>query len=173
MAPAFEQNKRRAIFFALLLLHQIAAYIVVRFCVPLTAMSIARMPYVRSGVVNWIGFLFDHLLLFSVLPAFLIAMTVNRILKHRPAVYVWVIPLVVFAYEFIFASPTVYPTMIRESDFATAFRQWIGDGFKSPVNAYYQIKFTAPVYVAVAYSLGAWLALRSRRRTNEATVTSV
>src|SRR5689334_19405296 len=133
-----EQDDNRWKFFALLLLHQAAAYLVVRLCVPSLAFGVAHIPSVISGITDWTQLLYAHVFLFSVVPAFFIALFLNRPLRHRSAVYVWIIPTVVFGYEFIFASPTVYPTMIFQSDFASAFRMWVGDGFHSRVNGYYQ-----------------------------------
>ena len=154
------RQKKWAMLFGLLFLHQAAAYLIVRFCIPYLAFGAAYIPYLNSGAKDWTQLLFAHMLSFSLFPAFAIALLINRTLRHRSAVYVWVVPMVIFAYEFLFSSPTVYPTMVFESDFGSAFRMWIGDGYNSPVNAYYQLTFTAPVYVGAAYSFGAWLALR-------------
>src|SRR5450759_2126320 len=116
------RQKKWAMLFGLLFLHQAAAYLIVRFCIPYLAFGAAYIPYLNSGAKDWTQLLFAHMLSFSLFPAFAIALLINRTLRHRSAVYVWVVPMVIFAYEFLFSSPTVYPTMVFESDFGSAFR---------------------------------------------------
>jgi hypothetical protein len=119
--------------------------------------------------------LVSHLLLFSFVPAFVVALIINAKLQHRTAQYVWIIPVLILIVVFVFFGPGMYPTMIWDSDFRTAFRHFFGGGFqlrdtRKPgsfgdwYRAAYQIRYSMPAYAGIAYSLGAWLGMSPKAR---------
>jgi hypothetical protein len=126
-------------------------------------------PHLRT--VSLDQFLMSNLLAFSVIPAFLAAFVINMRLRHRAACFAWIVPVAILAFYFIFHSATIYPTIPFESDFRPALHYWFGGGFNISNRAaymqdvsrvYYQFKVTAPAYAGIAYSLGAWLAIKYR-----------
>ena len=81
----------------------------------------------------------------------------------------WIPPAIAFAYNFVFHSPGVYPTIPLESELGPALHHWFGGGFnivnreaytQDVYRIYHQLTYTAPVYAGTAYSLGAWLAIK-------------
>ncbi len=72
-------------------------------------------------------FLFSHIFAFSFVPAFAAGL-VNARFKHKVAQFVWVVPTVILAYEFLtFPAPSVF-----RSQFSAAFHQYFGGGFLIP-----------------------------------------
>lgn len=116
------------------------------------------------------GSLFSHLLAFSMIPAFAAGLVINAKFRHKAAEYIWIVPVVILAYEFIFHGPGMYPTMLGDSDFPKAFHFFFGGGLPTDVTnwradwyrVYAQVRFTAPAYGALAYSFGAFLAMSPR-----------
>jgi hypothetical protein len=116
-------------------------------------------------------FLMSNLLAFSIIPAFLVAFIINVRIRHRAACYVWIVPVAILAFNLIFHSATIYPTIPLESDVRPALHYWFGGGFNINDRAaymqevsrvYYQFKVTAPAYAGISYSIGAWLAIKLR-----------
>jgi hypothetical protein len=154
--------------------HLLAAYLTLHFA---TESLTGWIHYILSVLrpqwqnINPIQFLMSNLLLFSSLPAFLAAFLMNAKLQHRAAIFVWIVPAIVFAYSFVFHSPGIYPTIPLESELRPALHHWFGGGFKivnreaytqDVYRIYHQLTFTALVYAGAAYSLGAWLAMKFR-----------
>jgi hypothetical protein len=156
------------------LLHLWLVYALLRFAAdPLDSwihspLALAR-PHLRT--VGLDQFLMSNLLAFSVIPAFLTAFVINSRLRHRAACFVWIVPVAFLAFNFLFRSATIYPTIPFESDFRPALHYWFGGGFninnraayaQEAFRVYYQFKVTAPAYAGMSYSLGAWLAIKFR-----------
>ena len=150
------------VFLAAYLLHVSAAYVLFRVCIPWLVFLMTRLPFIRFG--NWTQLFSAHLFLFSFLPALGAGAFLSIVPNSRLAQYVWIAPVIALAYEFIFHSATVYPTMPLESELGPAFSYWFGDATNSTVRTYYQIAYTASAYVGVGYSLGATVGIRLRRR---------
>jgi len=102
-------------------------------------------------------------------------MMINAKLQHRAAQYVWIIPVFILIVAFVFFGPRIYPTIIWDSDFRTAFGHFFGGGFhlrdirKSGnfgdwYRAIYQIRYSMPAYAGITYSLGAWLGMSPNAR---------
>jgi hypothetical protein len=117
-------------------------------------------------------FLISHLLAFSVIPAFVVGLLINARFRHKAAEYIWIVPVVILAYEFIFHGPGIYPTMLGDSDFPKAFHFFFGGGLPTDATnwrsdwyrVYTQVRFTVPAYGALAYSFGAFLGMNPRSR---------
>ena len=166
------------------LLHLAVIYAIASSCTPWLAgwtraflLPHLKMPTDSSSF----QFLFSHIFEFSFVPA-LIAGSTNAGFKHKAAQYVWLVPAGVLAYEFVTyptpprsvleSAPSVFPT------FSAAFHQYFGGGFligeyrdwhdflrlvsSNPdiTRGMTQLKFTAPFYASVGYSLAAWIAPR-------------
>jgi hypothetical protein len=118
-------------------------------------------------------FAFSHLFLFSFLPAMLIAFIYSLWFPHRVALFVWIVPVVILAYKIV-----VFPASTLEDHWAAAFHQYFGGEFiigefhnyqelfqlygsSDVARGMQQLNFTAPVYAAVGYGLGAWVGIRS------------
>jgi hypothetical protein len=130
------------------------------------------MPSHSSSQVE---FLFSHVLAFSFVPAFLAGLA-NARFKHQVAEFIWVVPTVVLAYKLATFSTS---TSVLASQSSSAFHQYFSGGFLIPeywnwqdfwrivgsnpdmTRGMAQLKFTAPFYAGVGYSLGAWLSLRA------------
>jgi hypothetical protein len=121
-------------------------------------------PDLLAGASAAINILFSHLFAFIAIPAFVAGLLINARFRQRAAVYVWVIPVAIFAWFFLFHGPGIYPTSLRDSDFHRAFHTFFGAippldfGNRNDdwTRMYMQINYTLPVYGTVAYSLGAF-----------------
>jgi hypothetical protein len=125
----------------------------------------------HSPAVSLDQFLMSNLLAFSFLPAFFASFLINIRLRHRVACFVWIVPVSILAYNFLFRSATIYPTIPLESELRPALHHWFGGGFninsrESYMHDFYrvysQFRVTAPAYAGLAYSGGAWLAIKIR-----------
>jgi len=158
------------------LLHLAAVYAIVEFCTPWLAgwtrgelMPLLQLPTSSSRF----EFLFSHIFAFSFIPAFLFGFS-NARFKHKAAQFVWVVPTVTLAYKFA----TFPASSVLQSQFAAAFHQYFGSGFLIPeyrdwhefwsiassydmTRGMVQLKFTAPFYAGVGYSLAAWISCRT------------
>jgi len=156
------------------LLHLWLVYALLRFAAdPLDSWIHSSLSLIRPQLrtVGPDQFLMSNLLGFSVVPAFLAAFLINARLRHRAACFVWIVPVAILAFNFIFHSATLYPTIPFESDLRPALHYWFGGGFNANNRAaymqefsrvYYQYKVTAPAYAGISYSIGAWLAIKFR-----------
>jgi hypothetical protein len=159
------------------LLHVAVIYALVVFCTVRLAgwawgwlLPILQRPTSSSSF----QFLFSHVFAFSFIPAFLVGL-VNARWKHRVAHFVWIVPAVILAYKFVtFPAPSVF-----QSHFSAAFHQYFGAAFvirefrdwkdlwslvggnPDMPRGMAQLKFTAPFYAAVGYSVGAWISFRA------------
>jgi hypothetical protein len=173
LGPA-RNGGRRTLWF---LLHLAAVYILVEFFTPWlagwtrgTLMPLLQHP-TSSGRFE---FLFSHILALSFIPAFLSGL-VNARFRHKAAQYVWLVPAAILAYKF-----ATFPALsVLQSPFKAAFHQYFGEGFVVPefrnwhdlfsiagsnydmTRGMAQLRFTAPFYAGVGYSLAAWIGRRT------------
>ena len=159
------------------LLHLAVVYLLAQFAVMWLAAQVHNviLPLLRlPSSEGRFEFAFNHLLLFSLLCGLfsgVIAATEN----HRPAHFVWIVPAIVLVYKF-----TTYPASVFENHTAVAFHHYLGGGFLIPEFHSYQemfagwnsdyargldqTRFTAPLYVSIAYAcaslVGARLGIR-------------
>lgn len=118
-------------------------------------------------------FLFSHILAFSFVPAFLIALT-NVRFKQTVVAYVWLVPTIILSFKLLtFSTPSIF-----QSHASSTFHQYFGGGFSIPEyrnlqefwsiaasnadmeRGLVQMRFTAPFYAGVAYSIGGLIAAR-------------
>ena len=87
------------------------------------------------------GLLFSHLPAFSMIPAFAVGLVINAKFRHKTAEYIWIVPVVILAFEFIFHGPGIYPTMLGDSDFPKAFHFFFVAGSRTgfPVGEFHPI----------------------------------
>jgi hypothetical protein len=159
------------------LVHLAAVYAIVQFFTPWlagwthgTLLPLLHHPH-SSGRF---AFFFSHLLAFSFIPAFLSGL-VNARFNHRAAQFVWLVPAVILAYKFV----TFPAASVFQSQFSAAFHQYFGGDFLIPEAHNFQelfslgsnadewrgmaqLQFTAPFYAGVAYSVAAWIGLRTQ-----------
>jgi hypothetical protein len=118
-------------------------------------------------------FLFSHTFEFSFIPAFLLGFS-NARYRRKAAQFAWLVPAAILVYEFL-----TFPRSVFQSPFAGAFRQYFSrdfvipefgswQGFASLISSNHdmargmsQLRFTAPFYAGVAYSLAAWISCRT------------
>jgi hypothetical protein len=162
------------------LLHLAAVYAIARICTPwlLQVTHDYILPWL-TGRPPRVGlqFFFAHQFAFSIVPGLIAGFFTTKLLHHRMVRFVWVIPVVVLAVVFVFTAPGMYPTMILQSDFRTAFHSFFGGDCTLPEYATYselwkdtpkvfemlfmyrRFRIVVPAYVGVAYSFGAWVSL--------------
>jgi hypothetical protein len=135
---------------------------------------------------NPFQFAFSHLLPFSLVPGFAAGFVSAKLFRNGVVRFVWLVPVVLLFFLFVFDCPGMYPTMLWESDFRQAFHYFFGGGFNVVgeyhnyrdlptlmaqntgdfVRGYAQLRVTVPAFVGVAYCIGAWLSLyRKKIRT--------
>jgi|SRR5215469_1232269 len=157
------------------LLHLAAVYLIVNFATPYLAgwtrgvlLPLLHYPTTSSTF----QFFFSHLIAFSFVPAFLTGLA-NARFKHRVAEYVWLVPVAVLTYKFAtFPAPSVF-----QSRFDAAVHQYFAGGFliseyhdwhefwsivasnSDTLRGMAQLRYTAPVYAGIGYSIAAWLAV--------------
>ena len=119
-------------------------------------------------------FLFSHILAFSFIPGCLAGL-VNARFKHKAAQFVWLVPTLVLAYEIVtFSDVSIFQSQIR-----AALHYYFGGGFLIPefwnwhefwsivgsnadaTRGMAQLRFTAPFYAGVGYSLASWIGRRT------------
>ncbi len=158
------------------LVHLTAVYVVVEFCTPwlagwthATLLPLLHHPASSSRF----EFLFSHIVAFSFVPAFLSGL-INARFKHKAAQFVFIVPAAILAYKFAtFPAPSVL-----QSQFPAAFHQYFRGGFLIPefrdwhefwsmtagsydlTRGMAQLRYTAPFYAGVGYSLAAWMGRR-------------
>jgi hypothetical protein len=165
-------------------LHLATVYVIVEFCAPWLAgwtrgtfLPLLQHP-TPSGRFE---FFFSHIFAFHFGPAFLAGL-INARFRHKAAQFVWLVPAAILAYNFVtFPSPSAF-----QSQFPAAFHQYFSGGFVVPEyhsweefwsiadssdvkRGMVQLKFTAPFYAGVGYSLAAWIGRRTElnRKINE------
>jgi len=163
------------------ILHLAAVYIIARICVPWllehTHETILPLILGRPPRASF-QFFFSHLFAFSFVPGLIAGFFNVKVLRHGIVRFVWVIPVAILAYAFVFSAPGMYPTMILDSDFKQALHFYFGGNFNFPeydsyrelwkhtpenfeiIRGYTQFRITVPAYVGTAYSLGGWVSLR-------------
>lgn len=153
-------------------------YLIVKFTTPFLAGWTQRnlILLVRPDfpATSRFEFLFSHLFVFSFAPAFLLGM-LNIRFRSQAASYVWLVPAAILTYKLV----TYAPPNIFESRWPAALHYYFGGGFSIPeyhswrefwsvvvpnpdaLRGLAQSEYTAPFYAGVAYSLAAWVCLRT------------
>ena len=165
------------------ILHLAVLYAVARLSFPWFVDYLYRILVLLSGPkphVNLFQFMFSHLLGLSSALGIVAGFSAARFLRSRVVLFVWLVPVVILAFFFVFRAPGMYPTMILDSDFRQAFHYCFGGGFHFTDDSYSwrefghyfvrngsdflrgmaQLRVTVPAYVGIAYSIGAWISLR-------------
>lgn len=155
--------------------HLVAVYFSVKMCTP----------WLAGRVYDWVlplfhhlsdggrlQFLFSHLFVFSFAPAFA-AGIINYKYRHKSASFVWIVPTAVLAYQFL-----TFSRSVLENQTAAAYHQYFAGGFIVPeyrdyrdafalaaknrdmVRGIEQLRFTAPCYAGIAYSISSFLSTR-------------
>lgn len=156
--------------------HLAAVYAAVELCTPWlagwtrgTLLPLLQYP-ISSGRFE---FFFSPIFAFSFIPAFLCGL-INARFKHKAPQFVWPVPAAILAHEFA----TLPARPVFQSQFSAAFHQYFG-GFLVPeyhnwqdfwsiavsndvTRAMAQLKFTAPFYAGIGYSVAVWLGLRTQ-----------
>jgi hypothetical protein len=151
--------------------HVAFVYAIVTFCtVPLAGWTAGRLlPFLNHPTSSSsFEFLYSHIFVFSIIPAFLSGMLTTRF-KRNVAQFVWLVPAAVLLFKFV-----TYPSSsVLQNHFSAAFHQYFGGGFliseyrswrefweivrSNPdmLRGMAQLRFTAPFYAGVAYSTAA------------------
>lgn len=99
-------------------------------------------------------------------PRFILGLVVNRIALRRAACWVWLAGIVWIAFgtsEALYSYHTRYAGICSPLDYVvSSFFSLVGSYCGGGENV---MPFTLPTFSAIAYSLGAWIALRLARRT--------
>ena len=170
------------------ILHLAVVYAIARYCTPwlltVTHDTIIPLATGRPPRIN-LQFFYSHLFAFSFVPGLVAGFLNSKLLRHRVVRFVWIVPVIVLTFAFVFYGPSMYPT-ISESSFREAFHYYFGGKFSIPEYSSYaelqrnrfenirevlrgigQFRISVPAYVGVAYSLGASLSLYWNRRSAE------
>ncbi len=167
--------------------HLAAIYLIGRFSTPWlaawtrnTLLPLLQMPTSASGF----QFLFSHLFVFTVVPAFAAGGLFNAKLRHKVALFVWAIPALILAYKLAtFPHPVISALQVPPSifqRFSPAFHHYFGSDFligeysnwsefwdmvrynPDMLRGMDQMNFTVPLYAALAYAAGAWFSIKTR-----------
>ena len=171
-------------------LHLLAAYLIVQFLTMWVAGRVhdVILPFVQQHqpTVSYFQFAFSHLFAFSFFPGLAVGFMYSEWFRHRVALMVRVVPLAVLACKF-----ATFPSSLFQNHFVVAFHEYFGAGFVIPEFHSYrelfdfvatnpdarrgmeQLHYTAPVYAAIGYGLGAWLPIRFRFPKLDAAVQSM
>lgn len=171
------------------ILHVAAIYILARLFTPWSLdVAFSRVLPLLLGHPsggNPFQFFFSHLLAFSFLPGLIAGFLNAKLFRNTVIRFVWLVPVAVLFFLFVFTGPGMYPTMLWESDFRQAFHYFFGAGFRIVgeyhnyrdlptlmsqnmnefLRGYAQLRVTVPAYVGVGYSLGAGLSLGIKKKT--------
>jgi len=116
-------------------------------------------------------FFFTHLMAFSAIPAFVVAFVVGQRFRHSAAFFVWTVPAAVLIYKIA----VFEPVSALAPHWTAAMFQYFGGNFHieefhswkqlfeiAVVNAdltrgLEQLRYTAPLYAAIGYSVGAFI----------------
>ena len=161
------------------ILHLVAIYGVARICPPLLSNFFHDVVYPvllrrPPGGGSW-QFFFSHLFVFSFLPALIVGFVNSQWLPHRIARFVWTIPMTMLIVVFVLSASTGTGLFV-ENNIQQAFYYFFGGNFVIPgeyhakrelvkgflhnpdfLRGLEQFKFTVPMYVGLAYSIGARL----------------
>lgn len=161
---------RQAAWYAL---HMTALYFSVKVCTPWIAGRIHDwiLPFLVQGQTEGrLQFLLSHLFAFSFIPAFCAGLISH---KYRSAVaaWVWIPPALVLLYHFL-----TLPTSTLQNHFAAAYHQFFSADFNLPeyrdyremfaglspdiLRAAEQLRFTAPFFAGIGYSMASLLSMR-------------
>lgn len=126
-------------------------------------------------------FLFSNLLAFTFIPASLIGL-INVRLRHKAAEFVWVVPALILIYKIV----TFPASSVLQNQHGGAFHHYFGGGFLIPefrdwrdfwsivatnpdmTRGMDQLKFAAPFYVGIGYSLAALVSRHIKTTTRTA-----
>ena len=161
------------------ILHLVAIYGVARICPPLLSNFVHDVVYPvllrrPPGSSSW-QFFFSHLFVFSFLPALIAGFVNSKWLPHKIARFVWTIPTTILIVVFVL-SASAGNGLFVENDIQQAFYNFFGGNFVIPgeyhatrellkdflhnpdlLRGFEQFKITVPMYVGLAYSVGARL----------------
>jgi hypothetical protein len=183
--PASQNVARNGIWFAL---HLLFVYAIAEFASIWLAGRVhgTILPLITQRSVNSTSsfqFAFSHLFVFSFFPALLVGFVYSAWFRQRTALFVWIVPLAILAYKIV-----TFPTTAFQSHFAVALHEYFAGDFRIPEFYSYedlarlvmpspdaqrgleQLRYTAPLYAALGYSVGAFLAMRHRIAKVEATL---
>jgi hypothetical protein len=160
-------------------LHLAAVYLVVNVCTYAFAAWIYRTLLFALQIhtnLSSFEFLYTHLLFLSCVPAFATGL-VNARFRHRVAEFVWIVPTILLLYKL--ATFPATGSVLLESHSWPALHYYFGAGFlisefhhwneftqlmSNPdmIRGIHQLRFTAPFYAGIAYSLAAALSRHNR-----------
>ncbi len=92
----------------------------------------------------------------------------RRQFNHKSMVWVWAIPLLILCYALVAVRtllPDVTSVMIKAGVNQSPLSHYLGHGCQPAAGCLDQTLVTMPFYVSVAYSLGAWLAERTPKKS--------
>ncbi|PYY00985.1 MAG: hypothetical protein DMG64_06035 [Acidobacteria bacterium] len=161
-------------------LHEAAVYVIASFCIGILGGWVwSVLPFFnfpRSG--SSLQFLYNHLFVLSVVPAFLTGL-LNARFRHSVAQFVWVLPAILLAYRLItfpekasVLAPGAWPAfhyyfgggfLIGEYHSWREFYEIIFSSNPDISRAFAQQRLTAPFYAGIAYSFSIWWGLRRGR----------
>lgn len=132
-----------------------------------------HIPSSAGGLV----FLSAHLFAFSFFPGFVLGLSAGKF-KHKVAELVWAVPAIILAYRLLtFSSSPSSVLLQRESPSAlhyyfsslfviTSAGEYVWNSSNPSANVVpqtiAQLRYTAPFYAGIAYSLASWLCTRIR-----------
>lgn len=87
------------------------------------------LPFVQQHqpAASRFQFVFSHLFAFSFFPALAVGFMYSEWFRHRVALLVWIVPLVILAYKF-----ATFPSSLFQNHFAVAFHEYFAGGFMIP-----------------------------------------
>jgi hypothetical protein len=162
--------------------HVAIVYGVVQFVTPgwagWTYRSLLPLLHVRTSALSGFDFLFSNLAILSLAPAFLVALLTFRF-RDKSTAFVWVVPAAVLAYKVAtYMAPSMAPSVL-ESGGMSGLHYYLGSNFAisefhswrefwdlvatnpDMLRGMAQLRFTAPFYAGIGYSLAAWICLRT------------
>lgn len=156
------------------LFHLLIVYLIAEFAVVWAAGQIHNVVLPLLGAPpneSRFSFVFNHLVLFSAVCGVL-AGVVAGTYQHKAAQFVWIVPAAILAYKL-----AVFPAGVFEDRLALAVHHYFAGGFLIPEFHNYhemfqnwnpdyargpdQVRFAAPLYVAIAYGCAAYIAERT------------
>lgn len=116
------------------ILHLASVYFIAWLCMP-WLLDVAYghvLPFLLGHPLrgNPFQFAFSHLLALSFLPGFAAGFGNAKSLRNGVVRFVWLVPVVVLVFLFVFRGPGMYPTLFWESDFGQAFHYFFGGGIQ-------------------------------------------
>lgn len=155
------------------LMHLAVVYLLANFVVEWLTAQFHNLILPLLGIPSNQGrfaFAFNHLLIFSIVCGLAAGIAAGAY-KHRAAQFVWIVPAIILAYKFL-----TLPAGLFQDRFALAFHHYFAGNFVIPESHTFQemfmswnpdfergidqLRFTAPVYVSLAYGIASWAGAR-------------